>query len=239
MNTTKKIALTAGTLVLGVIMTASAATNKEVTKSATSTERSSNPIEARINSLNIWTNRIGEMKRLSQENKEALTTYLKTEISDLNELENKLKAETSTSSMKSILASVAPKFRVYMLVEPKISILAAVGRIDGTVELMKALSSKLAMRIDAATSTGVATSTLKGYITDMNAKLADAEVQTKAAHDLVINLKPDAGDKTVMTANKKALQSARTKIRAANLDLVAARKDANLVAQGLKRTLKK
>jgi hypothetical protein len=67
----------------------------------------------------------------------------------------------------------------------------------------------------------------------MDAKAADAKAQAQGAIDLVANLKPDNGDKTIFQSNQTAFKNARTKIRAATADLHTARKDANSITRAL------
>ena len=198
-------------------------------------ERGDAAITARVNSLNSWIDRIGNMKRLSDSDKTTLTSSLKNEINDLNSLSGAIKNDTSTTSMRADVAKIAPNFRIYMLVEPKISILAAVDRIDSVSATLQTLSSKLAARLNAST-TVMATTSLSATLADMNAKIADAGVQASAAQALVAPLMPDNNDKTVMASNRKALSDARAKVKAATADLVAARKDAQTIAEGLKGT---
>ena len=67
----------------------------------------------------------------------------------------------------------------------------------------------------------------------MNAKIAAANAQSTQAIAGISNLKPDNGDKTVMTANTTALKTARTAIKTGTQDLKDANKDAVKVRQDL------
>ena len=65
----------------------------------------------------------------------------------------------------------------------------------------------------------------------MNAKIADANTQAKAAVSGISGLQPDNGDQTVMQSNTAALKAARVDIQTAQNDLVAARKDAGTIVK--------
>jgi hypothetical protein len=69
----------------------------------------------------------------------------------------------------------------------------------------------------------------------MAAKIADANTQAQAAVSKVVSLVPDQGDKTRQAANNDALKKARLNIKIAKDDLVAARKDAEIVLKALKK----
>jgi hypothetical protein len=63
--------------------------------------------------------------------------------------------------------------------------------------------------------------------------VTDATTQTNAAISAIANLKPDNGDATIKASNDAALKSARTKIQAAQQDIVAARKDVEAILKAL------
>jgi hypothetical protein len=99
--------------------------------------------------------------------------------------------------------------------------------------LMQTLAGKLQTRISAAQSAGNNVTVAQAALTDMNAKLTDANTQAQAAITEVSGLKPDNGDQTVMQSNTAALKDARTKIQTAQKDLVAARKDAGIIVKSV------
>ncbi len=70
-------------------------------------------------------------------------------------------------------------------------------------------------------------------LADMNAKVAGANAQASAAVTEIANLQPDNGNATIMASNTAALKDARTKIQAAQQDLVAARQDSGSIVKAL------
>ena len=70
-------------------------------------------------------------------------------------------------------------------------------------------------------------------LADMNAKIADANVQAQAAVTETASLQPDNGNATVMASNTATLKDARTKIQTAQQDLVKARQDAGVIVKAL------
>jgi predicted nucleic acid-binding Zn-ribbon protein len=102
---------------------------------------------------------------------------------------------------------------------------------------MAKVTTKLETRIMEAQTAGNDVSKLNASLTDMKAKIVDANVQATSAIGMVDPLVPDNGDKTLMEANKTTLKNAREKIKAAREDIVQAHKDAQTIQKAL-RTMK-
>lgn len=198
--------------------------------------KAGNAINARIRSLTALSTRIAGIRLLATSTVTQLQASLTAEISALNALKAQIDADTSTTTLKADAQSITKANRVYLLVEPKARIAAASARIDALVSQFTQLGTKLDTRISAAASAGKDMTSARAALTDFNAKVADAKVQADAAVSLTVNLQADNGDKTVMAANKAALQQARQKLQAAEADLKAARKDAGTIAKAVKGT---
>lgn len=95
------------------------------------------------------------------------------------------------------------------------------------------ISAKLQTRINADQSAGKNTTTLQASLADLNAKIADANVQAGIAVNGILSLTPDQGNKTVLASNTAALKAARAKVKIATEDLQAARQDARVIIQNL------
>lgn len=190
-------------------------------------------IDARIKALNALQARINEMRRVSTSQKTSLNATLQAAVSEMTTLKTKIAADTDGAALKADIQSIAKSYRIYLLVLPQGRITAAADRILGTGVLMTELAAKLQVRIAEAQTAGKNTSALTTSLADMNAKIADANVQANAAIALIANLKPDNGDKAVFEANQKALKDARSKIKLGTSDLQAARKDAGSIVKGL------
>lgn len=192
--------------------------------------RATQEIDRRIEALQKLVARVGDMKKVSADEQTSLQTELQSQIGSLNSLAAKIAADTSTTTLKADVKSITDSYRIYMVVLPQNAILAAVDRINTLVGNMQTLGSKLQARITAA---GSVSATVTAAMSDYTAKVADAQTQAKVAHDEVVNLKPDNGDKTVAASNTAALKDARAKLKAAQQDLIAARKDISTIVSNL------
>jgi hypothetical protein len=206
-----------------------ATTTRSTTTMDRLSARGNAEITARIESLNKLEVRIQGMKRLTDAQKAYFATTVQTQIASLNDLLTKMKADTSTTTLRTDLKTIAPTYRIYMLVEPQLAILAAADRANTLTGMLATLGTKLDARLAAHPN-----ATASAKLTDLKAKIADANIQAQAAIDLVINLRPDQGNQTVMQSNQTALKDARAKIHAANQDIKDAYADAKAIIQTLK-----
>jgi hypothetical protein len=191
-------------------------------------------IARRVTSLNALATRVNAMTKLSASEKSTLSATIQGQVTLLNALQAKIDADAnSTSSLRADIKSITLEYRIYLLVIPQVQIQVAADRVMTIADILATLAGKLQTRITAAQSAGKNVGGAVAALADMNAKIADANVQVQAAVNETIGLKPDNGDKTIMQANTAALKDARTKIRAANQDLITARKDAGVVVKAL------
>lgn len=196
--------------------------------------RGDNEIDRRIEALNKISTRIGEVKNISAGDKSALSAEIQTQVSALTALKSKLDADESTTTIKADIQSITKSYRIYALVLPQISIMAAADRINTVADLITGVSTKVQVRVNAAQTAGKDVTTLQTALADILAKATDAKVQSQAATSLVATLLPDNGDAGVAASNKAALVSARAKIKAGTADLEAARKDIKKIIEALK-----
>ncbi len=190
-------------------------------------------IDGRVTALQTLSSRITASATLSADEKASFTAMLQAQITALTALKVQIGNDTSTSSMRDDVGKIRPEFRTYALVLPRTSIVAASDRILSVVSQMETVGTKLNARIDAATSSANVAAARTSYA-DYVAKLADAKVQAQAAANLVANLTPDNGDKTIFASNTAALKAAKVKLDAARADLKTARKDMNDIFKALK-----
>jgi ABC-type transporter Mla subunit MlaD len=194
-------------------------------------DRADQEIDRRIESLQNFSNRVGTM-RMSDADRANLETTMREQIDSLTALKNKIESDTSTSTLKEAVKSITESHRIYALVIPKGSIVAAADRISKVTTQLQLFSTKLATRLTEAGATHDVSS-LTATLSDMNAKIADATAQSQAAVSEVSALVPDNGDATAQAAIKAALQDANKKVHAAEKDLLDARKDAGVIVKGL------
>jgi len=186
-------------------------------------------ISRREGALNRLSLRVSEMKKLSDDEKGNFSAELKAQIDAMAALQAKIAADAdanATSSLRDDIKSITASYRIFLLIIPKGAIEAAADRVMATVSVMQDLGTKLQARIAAAQASSTDVSAAVTAMADFNAKILDAQTQAKAATTEVAGLMPDNGVQATFAANLTALKDARTKILAAQKDLIAARDDA-------------
>lgn len=211
----------------GATVKVDAAIEARITKAK---NRAGEEIQRRIDMLNELNTRVQAMAHVSADEKTSISGVVSSQITSLTELKAKIDADTDLATLKTDIQSIAQSYRIFMLVIPSARIDVAADKINTAATAMTALAAKLQTRIAGATGDSAAAT---AALTDMNAKVADAQVQANAAVSLVANLQPDGGDKAVQTSNTAALKDARAKIQAALKDIKDARQDAHTIVKWL------
>ncbi len=207
------------------------------TTAATNTRimsRADKEITRRVDALDTLTARLNEMQKLSSDEITSLSSSLHAQISTLTALQAKVTADASdTTALRADAQSITSSYRIFALVLPQGAIEAAADRVLTIVDSMNTLGTKLQARIASSTAAGNNTSSSVAAYADFTAKVSDAQTQANAAVAEVSPLTPDMGNQAQFQANLTALKDARSKIQAAQKDLVAARKDAGTIVKSL------
>ncbi len=196
--------------------------------------RAEREIDQRVTALTKLETRIAAMKRLSSDQKTSLTATLSAQVSAMSDLKSKIDADTDTTVLKTDIQSITKAYRIFALVLPLERIVESADTLATRSDTMTTLSAKLQVRIDAAHTAGKDTTVVAGLISDMNTNSADAKVQANAAVALIVNLKPDNGDKSIAKSNTQAIFSARAKIKVGEMDIRTARRDASKITSALR-----
>ena len=191
-------------------------------------------ITTRISSLNTLSTRIGQMKNVTAAEISSLTANIQSQITTLTTLKTKIDADTDTTVLRTDLKSITDSIRVYMLVIPQGQIIAASDRLNTIASDLAAVGTKLQTRITAAQTAGKDVTSMQASLTDLNAKVADAQTQSQNAINGVSALLPDQGNTTTAASNTAALKQARTDIQTGTKDLQAARTDAGNILKAIK-----
>jgi hypothetical protein len=223
-------------------LNASSSINKNKEKrqeSATTTisnlkARAGQEIKRRIDALNKLNTRVQAMKKVSAQGKASMAAQVQAQITLLTNLKIKIDADTDLTVLRTDIKTITDSYRIYALIIPQGEIYAAADRATSIADDLTTVSGKLQTRITAASALGKDVTALQTSLADLNAKVADARVQIKAALDKISNLTPDLGKDSQFQANKDALSKARTNIRVAKQDLDAANKDTRNIVKGLK-----
>lgn len=188
-------------------------------------DRGDRATQNRIDVLNALSTRVNNMKLLTANEKATLVAEINQTVSSMNTVQANLASATSSAAARAELQTVAPDYRVYMLVVPQVTLLSATERINSLIASLQTVQSKVQSRLSGNASLSTNAS-ISASLSDMSAKLSDATSLSTAAQAEIVGLKPDNGDASVRASNTAALKDARAKIKSAHQDLVAARKDA-------------
>jgi hypothetical protein len=200
-------------------------------------KRSDAAITARVTSLTKLSARIAKLKHLTDAQRASLTGSVQTSIDAMNTLKAKVDGDTDLATAKTDYASITKNYRIFAVVVPSESTIAAADNAMATVTTYGATVAKLQTRVTTAKTAGKDVAIIQASLDDATAKLADAQTQGQATITAVTSLKVDGGDKTIQATNKTQLAAAVTARKAMNADIAAARKDIISVRAGLK-TLK-
>lgn len=199
-------------------------------------KRADQEITRRVTSLTELITRINGLKKLSQTNKTDLTNMVKAEITGLNTLKTKIDADTDLATLRADVKSIVQSYRVYAFFIPQIRILSAADLMSQSADSLTVLANKLESLIGKSGATGATLTSLQTYLSDMKARIKEANDTYQAVETEVLALTP-AG----YPANKTTLEDARAKFKTGSKALKTARDDAKQIVKilrSLKKTLK-
>lgn len=195
-------------------------------------EKGAAMIDQRIKSLNNLISRLQSMRNITDAQRAGFISTVQTLITNLTNLKTQIASETSTTTLKTELQSISQTYRVFALIEPQISVIAAADRAQTIINMMNTVVLKLQSRL-ASDPVASADSSVKAALADLTAKISDASTQIQSAITEVSALTSDNGDKTKFQSNLATLKDAHSKIQAAQKDIVAARKDVQVIVKVL------
>lgn len=207
---------------------ASQSAEKQDARLAAIKTRADSEIEKRLTSLQAAQTKITAATKLSSQDKTTFSTEIQKDITDLTTLKAKIDADTDLTTLKADAKTIFTDFRVYAVFLPQVHELAAVDAMGVTADNLTTLSAKLQTRIQEASSAGNNVTQIQTWLTDMNAKIADAKTQYAAVETEIASLTPASYPAT------STLQDARSKIKTGSQDLKAAFNDAKQIINALK-----
>ncbi len=217
-----------------VSTTVSAGTGKDVAaRLAKVISRGDTAITARLTALANLNTRIAAMKNVSADEKTAFASQIQASTSGLTTLKAKLDADTDATAAAADAKTITGSYRIYALIIPQGYIAASADRVQTIAAMLTAISAKLQTRITANQASGKDVTAMQASLSDMNAKIADVNVQAQAAQAGIASLTPDQGNATLLASNTAALKAARADIKTATQDLQAARADAKSIIKAL------
>jgi hypothetical protein len=170
-------------------------TERQITTVVLRKENAKKEIERRLASLNNLLIKIGNMTKLTAEQKTTLTQQVQEQITNLTALKTKIEAETDPTKLVEERKSIIDNYRIFALFMPKINILAQADKILNLVELM----------MNKTTNTVVL------------ALINETKITTQNVINKVIILTPQGypANKTVLQDARKSLASSITKLKEA------------------------
>ena len=186
-------------------------------------------ITRRVTALTDLITKIAAMKRLTTDQKSTFTSGINNQITSLNTLKVKIDADTDIATLRTDVQSIVKSYRIFALYLPQVNIMSNADKILALIDEMNAVSTKLQVRIDAATSAGKDGISMQTLMTDRASKLTDASSQANSAISIAVALTPEG-----FPGNKTILQRAQQMLQISRQDLIAAEKDATQIRQTLK-----
>lgn len=203
------------------------------TKTENLKNRASNEITRRITTLTHVISKISAIKRLTESQKNSLTSDIQAEIESLKLLNTKIQADTDIETLRTDVKSIVTSYRIYLLYLPQTQIIIAADALLKTSDTITQLVAKLQTRITEDKNAGKDTSSLEKILADMQTKIEDAKTQANNAINTVSQLKP-----TDYPGNKPSLQEARTMLHTGLKDLQTVRQDTQKIITDLRKANK-
>jgi len=191
-----------------------------------------NNINERLTSLNNANTRIAGLVKLSQDYKTEYSTEVNTDITGLQALQTQCTTDFNAGNILSLRAdykNIFLKYRVYAVFLPQLWNLIASDTMSITTSKLSDLAVKLQGRIQSAGNP----SNLTTLLSDMKAKIADANTQYTSVEAQVTPLTPNSYN-TDPTGTTAILKNARAEIKTGAGDLHSAWLDAKQIVQSLK-----
>jgi hypothetical protein len=211
---------------------ANAGAKASSTKDKSDQSNTDRDIDSKINNLNKLVNKISGLKKITVDQKTALSSSTQQLIANFISLKTTMSSSTGTTSINTDKQELIQASRDYALVIPRANIIATANRIETIVSMMNIVGTKLQVRLSQMSSSSDLVS-LEANLKDLVTKVAEASRLAQTAINEVITLTPDNGDNTKMTANTATLKSARSKLQLASKALKDAKKDAQIIIQAL------
>lgn len=185
-------------------------------------------IDRRTKNLQQALDKLSQSNTINATDKAALSRQVNDEISGLTALETKLSADTTASAARSDVQSIIGDYRVYVLMLPKVRMIAAADRFTVVAGKLTSLHDKLQARVNSLNLSSAAASQLSAKLADMKAKIDDAKSKFGGLTGQLLALQP-----TDYNSNHALLETFRTAMATAHSDLKAARDDAKSVISAL------
>jgi hypothetical protein len=184
----------------------------------------------RINSLQELVDKLSTTSAIPSPIKTDYLNQLHSEIGLLNSLKGKIDSTGDVNSFKIGLQSLEKDHPPLINLQPKIGLVIAVNTLSRTATSMASASARIQPYITLAQSKGNDVTSLQNSLNDMNAKIADAQVQATNAKNALSALSS--------TTDQNTLKSILNTLKTGRSDLETAKRDSFNVISGLRKLLK-
>lgn len=189
-------------------------------------------ITARTTSLDNLISKVETAKKLSTDQKSALTADMQTEKTGLLSLKTKLDSDTDVATARIDFQNIFAQHYVYAFYIPRINRIIAADDQSDAVAILIGLTPKFQSYITQVQSQGKSVTLLQSTLVDFQAKTADA---LSKSDQVITTLTPvtSAG----YPGNKTTLQTAASQLLTSRNDLTSARTDAKTLVISLRKLL--
>jgi myosin heavy subunit len=196
----------------------------QATRLATLKTRGDAEIERRLANLKTAQDKIAGLSTLSSSDKQALTTLVKSDITNLTNLKTKLDSDTTLADARTDVQSIITDYRVYLLALPVTRLVEAIDRLTTVETKLTTLQAKLQGASDKAQTQGKDVTAVQKDIADMQTQLSAAQNATSGLTAKLLALQPADynANHTVLLQYRQAVQTAVTAAKAARDDAKAA-----------------
>lgn len=192
-------------------------------------------IQQRFATLVVLTQRVNGAQHLTDADRAALSSQVQTTQSGLTTLKAQIDGDTTPAELRTDCPKIVLDYRVYVLLAPKVHLVAASDAALDAVSLFDQANTTLQSAIATAQSRGRNPSLVSAAQTaqsDMMAKVSDAQSQASPVPGALVPLTPGQ-----YNSGTSALTSARTALTTARGDLVSARADLKTAISDLRQAV--
>lgn len=188
-----------------------------------------NAINMRLTDLTTAQTRINSLVKLSTDQKSQFNGEITTDINGLTSLKAKCDADVDLPTLRTDYKTIFTQYRVYAEFLPQLHLSAASDTMSVTANKLSDFATKLQGRIQNSGNP----SNLTNLLSDMQAKIGDANTQYGNVESQITPLTPQSYDNDP-TGTSSTLKNARSEIQTGAGDLKAAWSDATQIVQALK-----
>lgn len=181
-------------------------------------QRGLEAIDRRLDQLARLRTQVDKAKHLRSADRDALVVQLDVERDGLAALADEIRGAQDTQTLRPLVRSIVDKYRVYMLMEPKVRLVISADRLLSAADMFDILAAKLQDRIDAAEASGTDTSDAQTALDAMRTNVEAARAAVEPVPGMIIPLRPTdhPGNRGFLRDARRSLQTGREALRDAH-----------------------